>query len=296
MHMNDQTLLAPDGTRIAYGVVGRGPALMLTNGLTTSTSFWKYLRPTWQEKYTVVTWDLPGHGASAPSESAQGATIEALPAIMARIMDALGLEQAVHIGWSVGSQIVLEMYRQFPERVRALVTLFGPAGKALESTRLPLSGELLQRLVSHAQAPVISRLLFGFVKLPTLPGVADLLRRARLIGLQTSDKDLREILDNIARLDPKTLPIMTLSSQRHSAYDLLPELRVPLLIMAAGRDPFMPVVGVAEPMHRAAPGSELVVLEAATHAALLDFPDEIAKHVEDFLKRRVCVPDPAPSA
>jgi hypothetical protein len=34
-----------------------------------------------------------------------------LPAIMARIMDAIGLERAVHVGWSVGSQIVLEMYR-----------------------------------------------------------------------------------------------------------------------------------------------------------------------------------------
>ena len=30
---------------------------MLSNGLTTSTGFWKYLQPRWREHYTVITWD-----------------------------------------------------------------------------------------------------------------------------------------------------------------------------------------------------------------------------------------------
>lgn len=287
MRMNDRTLLAPDGTRIAFGVAGTGPALMLSNGLTTTTTFWKYLRPMWQEEYTVVTWDLPGHGGSGPAATPQSATIEAQPAIMARIMDTLGLQSVVHVGWSVGSQIVLEMYRQYPERVRALVILFGPAGKALESTRLPVSGKLIERTMRHPQAHRLTALLTRICALPMAPGVPELLRKARLIGLQTSEKDLRQVLDDLSRLDPKTVPIMTVSTQRHLAYDVLPSVRVPTLIMAARRDPFMPVDHVAMPMHQAAPGSELVVLETATHAALLDYPDEIAKHVDDFLRRRL---------
>jgi 3-oxoadipate enol-lactonase len=287
MRMNDQNLLAPDGTRIAFGWVGSGPPLLLTNGLTTSSSFWKYLRPIWQAKYTVITWDLPGHGDSAPSKSPEGATIEALPNIMARILDAVGVEQAVQIGWSVGSQVVLEMYRQWPQRVRALVTLFGPAGRALESTRLPISGKRLEQLARHARAERVASLLSRLVRVPLLPGVTALLRRAQLIGQHTSNEDLREILDHVARIDPKTLPLMTLSAQLHSAYDLLPAIAVPWLIMAAARDPFMPLEAVAVPMHRAAPGSELVVLKEATHAALLDFPDQIAEAVEGFLTRRL---------
>jgi len=109
MPVNDKSLLAPDGTRIAYGVTGRGPALMLTNGLTTTTRFWKYLRPMWREKYTVITWDFPGHGGSAPAASLRSATVEAQPAIMAAILDQLGIDAAVHVGWSVGSQVVLEL-------------------------------------------------------------------------------------------------------------------------------------------------------------------------------------------
>jgi pimeloyl-ACP methyl ester carboxylesterase len=289
MLTNDQSLLAADGTRIAFGVAGSGPAIMLTNGLTTSTSFWKYIRPIWQQRYTVVTWDLPGHGSSAPSVSAQGATIEALPAIMARIMEAVGLTRAVQIGWSVGAQIVLEMYRQYPERVSALATLFGPAGHALESTRLPVSGALLERLARNAHAAQVVALLSRIASLPFPSSVTTLLRHARLIGPRTSANDLREVLDHMAQLDPKTTPVMALSAQRHSAYDVLRNLQVPLLIMAGGRDPFMPVESVAVPMHRAAADSELVVLETATHAALLDFPEQIANHVDEFLARRLAL-------
>jgi pimeloyl-ACP methyl ester carboxylesterase len=167
------------------------------------------------------------------------------------------------------------------------VTLLGPAGRALESTQLPISGRLLEQLVSHSQAPLLGRAVCSVVGLPLAPGVTALLRRARLIGLQTSDKDLREMLDQVARVDPTTASSLAVSCQRHSAQDLLPTLKVPLLIITAGRDPFMPPTRVALPMHRAAPGSELVNIEGATHAALLDFPDQIARDVDDFLRRRV---------
>lgn len=285
--MNDQSLVAPDGTRIAFGVTGRGPALMLTNGLTTTTTFWKYLRPMWQDKYTIVTWDFPGHGGSAPAASPDSATVEAQPSIMAAILDRLGIERAVHVGWSMGSQVVLELYRQRPERAHALVMLFGPAGRALENTRLPIPGAWIERVMAHPRASLLAALIARILALPLAPGTLDLLRTLRIIGLQTSERDLLQILDDMSRLDPKTIPRMVVSSQRHSAFDVLPRVRVPLLIMTARRDPFMPMQNVAVPMHESAPCSELVVLEAATHAALLDFPDEIARHVDDFIMRRV---------
>jgi pimeloyl-ACP methyl ester carboxylesterase len=193
----------------------------------------------------------------------------------------------------VGAQIVLEMYRQYPERVLALATLFGPAGKALESTRLPVSGKLLEQLASSAHAKQVVALLTRVAGLRFPAAVTGLLRQAHLIGARTSDTDLREVLDHMAQLDAATTPVMALSAQRHSAYDLLPAIQVPLLIMAGGRDPFMPVTSVAVPMHQAAPGSELVVLENATHAALLDFPEQITQHVDDFLVRRLALTPPS---
>jgi pimeloyl-ACP methyl ester carboxylesterase len=287
MRMNDQSLLAPDGTRIAFGAVGKGPALLLTNGLTTSSAFWKYLRPIWQDRYRVITWDMPGHGDSAPAATPRGASIEALPAIMAGILDRLGIERAIHVGWSVGCQTVLELYRQYPTRAQAVIMLFGPAGHALENTRLPIPGAWIERIMRHRSAEACVALAGRCAGLPLPPGMTALLRRARLIGVQTRAADLREILDHVARLDPRTTRLMTLSAQEHSAFDVLPRVAVPLLLMTARHDPFMPMEHVAMPMHEAAPGSELAVLDSATHAALLDFPGEIARHVDDFIARRV---------
>src|SRR4051812_36631578 len=140
LSINDRTLAMPDGTRIAYRVEGEGPALVLTNGLTTTTTFWKYVRPIWLRRHTVLTWDLPGHGQSGPAQSAASARIETLPSVIARLMDAVGLKSAVQVGWSTGCQIVLETYRQRPERCAALIALFGPPGHALLHTHLPLGG------------------------------------------------------------------------------------------------------------------------------------------------------------
>src|SRR4051812_48226154 len=137
---NDLTITAPDGTKLAYAVAGSGPALVLTNGLTTSSFFWQYLRPRWLSRHTVLTWDLPGHGRSGPAQSDRSASIQGLPALLAQLMDTAGIERATQVGWSVGCQAVFEMYRQFPERCNALVTLFGPAEHALRNTALPIPG------------------------------------------------------------------------------------------------------------------------------------------------------------
>jgi pimeloyl-ACP methyl ester carboxylesterase len=118
---NDRQLTLNDGTRIAYRVEGDGPPFVLTNGLTTTTTFWKYLRPIWSREHRVVTWDLPGHGRSGPAESAMTATIEAQPSIVRAVMNAVGIEHACQIGWSTGTQVVLELYRQFPQRCDRLV-------------------------------------------------------------------------------------------------------------------------------------------------------------------------------
>lgn len=281
---------APDGTTIAYEVSGSGPALVLTNGVTTSTLFWKYLRARWREHFTVVTWDLPGHGQSGPPATWGGAGIEAQPAIIARIMDAVGIERAVQIGWSTGCQVVLEMYRQFPARCTALVALLGTAGHALDATRLPLlRPRILKTLTRYLPAPAFERVygvIFGRGPNPVTPFAA---RALGLAGPRASVADIRAISEHLACVDRGAVQAMMASAQAHTAHDVLRGLEVPLLIVAGERDPYAPPERAAVPMHEAAPGSELLRLAEATHAGLVELPDEIGRAVEDFLARRVAV-------
>jgi pimeloyl-ACP methyl ester carboxylesterase len=280
-----RTFIAADGTRIAYGVAGEGPAFLLTNGLTTSTTFWKYLQPIWQRNHTVITWDLPGHGQSGPARSVATARIEAQPALMIGILDALGVQRAVQIGWSTGCQLVLEAYRQFPERCTSLALLFGPAGQVLETTRLPLPGPWFERCV-RAAPPAAFDVLCKVVSRALLsPGSIPLGRTLKLIGEQTSANDARQVLEHIGTIHPRTLREMLLSLQAHSGRALLPHLQVPLLILAGDEDPFAPSESVGVPMSAAASGSELIRLPHGTHTALLDEPEWIARAVEAFVTR-----------
>jgi pimeloyl-ACP methyl ester carboxylesterase len=285
LSINDRSIQTADGTRIAYHVEGDGPALVLSNGLTTTTTFWKYLRPIWLPRYKVITWDLPGHGASSAAASRASATVEAQPEIIASVMRAAGVERAFQIGWSTGAQSVLEMYRQLPERCLGIAMLFGPAGRVLQTARLPLSGAHIESLLRATPAlafiPICRALAAG---MDTSAGHA-LGRVLGLVGPATSAADLREMTRHISLVDPRTLQLLTLSSARHDARELLARLRVPLLIVAGDKDPFAPSELVGVPLHRLAPGSELVRLPEGTHTALLEEPVLIARAVQNFIDR-----------
>jgi pimeloyl-ACP methyl ester carboxylesterase len=283
--MNDRILLADDGTRIAYGVAGSGPALVLTNGLTTTTTFWEYVRPLWLQHHTVVTWDLPGHGQSGPAQTDESARFQNLPKLVAAVMDAAGVERAAQIGWSTGSQVVLEAYRQFPERCASLVMLFGAAGRVLSTTRLPLAGPVIERL-ARATPPAAFELTYRLLaRAMRAPGSITLGRMLSLVGAHARPADMQRVIEHIGMVDPRTLRVMLLSAEEHSAHAVLSQLSVPLLILSGDRDPFAPSELVGVPLQQAAPGSELLRLPMGTHTALLEEPKLIAETVERFVTR-----------
>lgn len=285
LSINEDFIAAPDGTRIAYRAEGEGHAFVLTNGLTTTTTFWDHLRPNWLAKHRVVTWDLPGHGHSEPARTKAGARIQALPAIVARVMDAARVSRATQIGWSTGCQVMFETYRHFPERCDALVALLGPAGRVLETTELPLGGAHLYRLLRYTPSAIFEpafRFLAKNANAPTSPAIG---RRLRLIGRETTAHDARRILAHLRQVDAATLQAMARSAQEHSAHDLLGTIAVPLLVVAGDRDPFAPAERVGVPLHRAVRGSELLRLPKGTHTALLDHADVIGRSVEEFALR-----------
>jgi len=285
LSINEDFISAPDGTRIAFRAEGEGRPFVLTNGLTTTTTFWDHLRPRWLTRHRVITWDLPGHGHSSPAATTAGARIEALPGIIATVMEAAGISRATQIGWATGCQVAFETYRQFPERCDALVALLGPAGKVLDTTQLPLAGAHLYRLLRHLPPYVFAPIFRLLAKNADAPGGPAVGRRFRLIGRDTTAHDARRILAHLRLVDARTMQCMARSAQEHSAHDLLEHISVPVLIVAGDRDPFAPAERVGVPLHRAIPGSELVRLPKGTHTALLDHAEVIAEAVEAFLAR-----------
>jgi pimeloyl-ACP methyl ester carboxylesterase len=283
---------AADGTELAYWVRGSGPPLVLTNGLTTTTNFWSHLAPRWERKHRVLSWDLPGHGASSPARSPASALIAEQPELLVRLMDEAGIERAPQIGWSTGCQVVLEMYRRYPERCSALVLLLGSAGRVLSTATLPLPGSAIDWLVRRTPQSLFGAATRVLARVAHGPGGQLAPRAFGLIGKRTTRADAAQITEHLRRIDASTVQLMIASAHAHSAWETLPSIAVPVLIIAGDLDPFAPADSVGVRMHALCPQSELLRLPLGTHTALLDHADEIAAAVDDFFVTRKLAAEP----
>ena len=278
----DRTIVAADGTRVVYRREGEGPALLLCNGITTSRFFWTHLAPRWAERFTVITWDLKGHGRSDPARTAAGVEIPALARDALAILDAEGLAEAVPVGFSMGCQVALEIYRAAPARVRGLVLLLGPSGRVFDTALGPF-GPALHGLIARLPAPGFRLAFRGVRSIVGLPGSRRLGQLLGLIGPAATPADVKLYIDHFVRdLDPGTLAAMAQAAQSHCAVDLLPRIAVPTLVVAGDRDVFAPAPRVGLPLHRAIPGSQLLRLAHGTHTSLFEHHQEIGAAVERF--------------
>jgi pimeloyl-ACP methyl ester carboxylesterase len=76
------------------------------------------------------------------------------------------------------------------------------------------------------------------------------------------------------------------SMDRHDAWEFLPEIDLPALVIAAEKDTFTPP-RLAEQMAERIPGAELMMVRGASHAAPIELPELINLRIEKFLIDRL---------
>ena len=119
-----------DGIKLHYEVHGRGPALILTHGYSSTSAMWKGQIDALSKHHKLVLWDMRGHGQSDypddPSAYSEAHTV----ADIAALLDEVGARQAIVGGLSLGGYMSLAFYRVHPERVSALLIIdTGPGFK-----------------------------------------------------------------------------------------------------------------------------------------------------------------------
>src|SRR6202522_1259547 len=79
---------------------------------------------------------------------------------------------------------------------------------------------------------------------------------------------------------------MLRAAGEHSAEALLPEVNVPVLVVAGERDSFTPPF-LAERMAREMPQAELLMLHGGTHVASLEQAGLVDVRIREFFETRV---------
>jgi 3-oxoadipate enol-lactonase len=101
-----------------YEAAGSGLPVVLLHPTPVDHHFWIPAAASLEPGYRVLLPDLPGHGLSPLGE--EPTSMSSMASAVLRLLDALSIEQAIFCGCSIGGYLVYELWRQAPERVRAL--------------------------------------------------------------------------------------------------------------------------------------------------------------------------------
>lgn len=281
---------ATDGQPLAYARAHPQPSatpLVCANGVGVSTFFWDYVGAYFSPDRTVVVWDYPGHGASAPPLDARSLSLPRLADELLRVMDACQLERAALLGHSLGSQVILEAAHRYPDRVAALVPMLGAYAHPADTFLHPSVGRHLFSLAYAAgnAAPAgLVRAIQGLIGQPIAWPIA---RRSGLIHPDFARRrDLIPYLKNLAQQDLQVFLEVVRHAQAHDAGPFLGSIQVPTLVVSGERDWFTPERLSAELATRV-PGAERLSIPGGSHAALVEQPELINLRLDKFLRERV---------
>jgi 3-oxoadipate enol-lactonase len=119
--MRDQRgLLARPGANIAYRVSGEGELLIFCHALATRQELWERQRAALSRKFSIVSFDLRGHGESPPPVIGDY-SLESQADDVAALMDHLNISSAALVGISVGGEVAQVAAARHPHRFERLI-------------------------------------------------------------------------------------------------------------------------------------------------------------------------------
>ena len=120
-----------NGSRYELSGVAAAPVIVLIHGLGLNRQVWEKYRSRLGQRYRVLTYDLYGHGESAPPPRAPGLTL--FSEQLTGLMDDLAIDQCVLVGFSLGGMINRRVAIDHPDRVSALAILNSPHDRGAEA-------------------------------------------------------------------------------------------------------------------------------------------------------------------
>jgi 3-oxoadipate enol-lactonase len=243
-----------------YRVDGRdeAPVLVLSNSIGTDIELWSRNLGYWLDSFTVLRYDLRGHGSSPVPD--QPFDIDDLARDVIALLDKLGIASASFCGLSLGGAIGQWLAVNEPSRLDRLVLActtarFGEPAQWLERARR-VRAEGLEAIADSVLARWFT---------PELP------RRdvaaCREMLLATPAEGYAATCDALSRWDFR---------------DRVGEIKAPTLVIVGAEDPVTATADI-DLLAEGIPNARLVVLEGAAHLANVERPEAFAAAVSEHV-------------
>ncbi len=250
-----------------YETHGEGVPLLLIHGSTLDVNGWSHQIRDFSKRYRVIAFDNRGTGRTTSPKPPY--TIEEMAEDTARLMDALGVEKAHVLGFSMGGFIAQELAIRYPGRVKSLVAAGSSAWM----------GDL-----GRAR----TRLFLDMLKAGLSPELA-----FRNFYLWFFSEKFFDNVENVKAAlnanfnNPHPQPLDGLFGQGEAIIGFDSRLRAgsitaPTLVISAKEDILIPP-RLSEELSRLIPGSKLKHIGGCCHAMIFEDPQAFNGAVLDFL-------------
>lgn len=251
-----------DGLRLNVRVLGAGDPLLLIHGFTGCMEAWgEELISGLSKAHQVVAVDLVGHGESDMSADPERYRVHELVEDLTQVLDAVAMEKARWLGYSMGGRLALAAAILAPARLSSLVLESASPGLARESER---------RARRRADEALAEGVLRGGMEefvdhWMGLPLFATQGKLPREVQERNRERRLRNRPEALAAC----LRGMGTGVQP-SFWDSLPEINVPTLLLTGEED--RKFTNIAQQMAERIPGAVLRLVPKAGHAIHLENP------------------------
>jgi 3-oxoadipate enol-lactonase len=100
---------------------GEGDAVIFLHAFPLQAAMWDYQIEALEQTHRCIAVDLPGFGQSPPPVEPDATSMQSWAALVAEVLDQLGVTEATVVGASMGGYLAMALLRHHPERVRQLV-------------------------------------------------------------------------------------------------------------------------------------------------------------------------------
>jgi 3-oxoadipate enol-lactonase len=246
---------AADGSGIGFDVVGEGEPLVLLAGQANSRVWWDSVRAELAAAHRTIAVDAAGTGDSDDAVDGRYSTARFADDVVA-VLDHLGVERAHVYGTSMGGKTAQRLAIDHPGRLGALVLGCTTPGRRHGLTTPP---DVVQLLIGPKRRETLIDLMYT----PSFTG------------------DPMKVLGDAA-MSPEATRGHKRASSQHEAWDGLPGVTAPTLVVH-GTDDLLAPVANAQLIAERVPGAQLYLLEGARHAYFDEFGYQATPAVLDFL-------------
>ena len=241
--------------------------LIFVHGLGLKGEMWQWLPKELEQEFTIVTYDIFGHGESSLPEKYPTLTMFSLQ--IKELMDHCNFDRIILAGFSLGGMIVRRFAQDFPELVEGLIIINSPhvrSQKQQKSIEARVSLSEKSGPTATISAAITRWFSENFIKGNPL----------------IIDKVKKWILSNDPIIYPKIYKIL--------AYDLeeiikpQPPINCPTLIITADQD-YGNGPEMSEKIANEISQSQMHIMRNLKHMGLVEDPNQFGSIIKPFLRQ-----------